>query len=70
MMITLFTLFVIIVVGILGIEEDLDYYEEFDRKKKREVRGIVMIYFKEYIDEKIGGAVEELNVRVEESKWS
>ena len=68
MIIILFTLFVIIVVGILGIEEDLDYYEEFDRKKKREVRGIVMIYFKEYIDEKIGGAVEELNVRVEESK--
>ena len=36
MMITIFTLFVIIVVSFLGIEEDLDCYEEFDRKKKRE----------------------------------
>ena len=34
MIIILFTLFVIIVVSILGIEEDLDCYEEFDRKKR------------------------------------
>ena len=38
MTIILFTLFVIIVVSILGIEEDLDSYEEFNRKKKREVK--------------------------------
>ena len=36
MIIILFTLFVIIVVGILGIEEDLDYYEEFDQKKGKD----------------------------------
>lgn len=41
MIIILFTLFVIIVVSILGIEEDLDCYEEFDRKKKRsEINGL------------------------------
>lgn len=34
MIIILFTLFVIIVVSILGIKEDLDSYEEFDRKKR------------------------------------
>lgn len=34
MIIILFTLFVIIVVSILGIEEDVDSYEEFDRKKR------------------------------------
>ena len=34
MTIILFTLFVIIIVSILGIEEDLDCYEEFDRKKE------------------------------------
>lgn len=34
MIIILFTLFVIIVVSILGIEEDLDSYEEFGRKKR------------------------------------
>ena len=39
MIIILFTLFVIIVVSILGIEEDLDYYEEFDRKKKEGSEG-------------------------------
>jgi len=34
MIIILFALFVIIVVSILGIEEDLDSYEEFSRKKR------------------------------------
>ena len=34
MIIILFTLFVIIIVSILGIEEDLDSYEEFERKKR------------------------------------
>lgn len=34
MIIILFTLFVIIVVSLLGIEEDLDCYEAFDRKKR------------------------------------
>ncbi|WP_373757990.1 MULTISPECIES: hypothetical protein [Jeotgalibaca] len=32
MIIILFTLFVITVVSILGIEEDLDCYEELERK--------------------------------------
>ena len=36
MIIILFTLFVIIVVSILGIEKDLDCYEEFERKKRGE----------------------------------
>ena len=34
MIIILFMLFVIIVVSILGMEEDLDCYEEFERKKR------------------------------------
>lgn len=38
MIIILFTLFVIIVVGILGIEEDLDCYEEFDHIKRGKKR--------------------------------
>ena len=41
MMITLFTLFVIIVVSILGIEEDLDSYEEFDQKKTEKMKSYV-----------------------------
>lgn len=68
MIIILFTLFVIIVVSILGIEEDLDCYEEFNRKKKREERGIMMIYFKEYNDEFTGSAVGKLNEDIKNSE--
>lgn len=35
MIIILFTLFVIIVVSILGIEEDVDFYDEFENIKRR-----------------------------------
>lgn len=35
MVIILFTLFVIIVVSILGIEEDVDFYDEFENIKRR-----------------------------------
>lgn len=41
MIIILFTLLVIIVVSVLGIKEDLDSYEEFDRKKEgSEINGL------------------------------